>query len=223
MPGLPESGPVAIATNRRVGFWASAVAAALGLLYLAVGVTGVLMRPPGLTRFAQVDPYLAVLEAIIILFAIAWTMVVAIVQAAAPPERKAAATIALALTTAFALLTSATHFLNLSLGRQLRDQWLARQLAFEWPSVNLALDLLAWDFFLGLALLFAASALEARRSGKMLSRVARLAGLLCLLGTLAPLTGLMQIQLLAIAGYALVLPLLCLLLARAFAAAGERG
>ena len=116
-------------------------------------------------------------------------------------------------------------FLNLTLGRQLRDEapWLARQLAFEWPSVGLALDLLAWDFFLGLSLLFAAPALAAGRSGRTLGRVARLAGALCLVGTLAPLTGRMQVQVVGIAGYALVLPLLCLLLARAFAAAGGHG
>ena len=76
----------------------------------------------------------------------------------------------------------------------------------------MSLDLLAWDFFLGLGLLFGAKPFtgEATRPVRVSMTVA---GTLCLAGTLGPASGHMHIQYLGIAGYAFVLPVSSALLA----------
>jgi|HubBroStandDraft_4_1064222.scaffolds.fasta_scaffold85415_2 hypothetical protein len=81
----------------------------------------------------------------------------AAIYAYAPRDRKTYSLAALACTIALAVLTCATHFASLTVGRQIDSNvspLLSQQLSFEpWPTVALALDLLARDFFLGLAML----------------------------------------------------------------------
>jgi len=72
--------------------------------------------------------------------------------------------------------------------------------------------LLAWDFFLGLALVFAARVFRGKASRRVRASMTA-AGALCLAGTIGPASGRLHIQYLGIAGYAFVLPLACALLA----------
>ena len=207
--------------ERRIGVRAAGAVGLLGLIYVGVGLLGVVMRPAGLPMLAQVDPWLAILEILIILSAIALVVMMAAVYAYASPAAKLQARVAFAFTLAFALLTCATHFANLTVGRQLAGERpeLAEQLSFGWPTVNLALDLLAWDLLLGIALLFAAPAFRGGRRGDAVRRTAYAAGTLCLIGTLGPLTGRMDFQFAAITGYAFVMPVLCVMIALLFARA----
>jgi hypothetical protein len=90
-----------------------------------------------------------------------------------------------------------------------------------WPSTAYALELLAWDLFLGLSLLFAAPVF---RAGKLEGAVRvgfYAAGTLCLVGILGPASGDMRLQFIAVAGYAGVLPAVCLLLALLFRVHGH--
>jgi hypothetical protein len=107
-------------------------------------------------------------------------------------------------------MTSAVHFVQLTAVRQRGPG------SIVWPSSEYALELLAWDVFLGLALLFAAPVFldegpeRAVRAGLLLS------GSLCLVGTLGPAVGYMRLQLVGVVGYAVVLPIVCFMLARLF-------
>ena len=206
-------------TDRRLGMSSAASVAAIGLLYVLTGALGVAMRPAGLAPLAQVDPYLAVLEILIMLVAVALVVLSAAILAYARPETRTCARASFAFMLAFAVLTLATHFVSLALGRRLAVSHpaLAAQLGVGWPSVSLALDLLAWDLLLGLALLFLAPVFGGDRRAIRVRRTAFAAGTLCLTGTIAPLTGAMEIQLVAVAGYAFVLPVLCAMIARLFA------
>jgi hypothetical protein len=196
--------------------WSAISVAVLGGIYVCVGGMGVLMRPPGLAPLAQVDPYLAILEFLIILSAVALVAMMAAIYRYAPAETKACSLIALAFMIAFAVLTCSTHFASLTVGRQMAPATVPqvfKQLSMvTWPTIALALDLLAWDFFLGLSLLFAAPVFRGT-----IRIVMYVNAVLCLAGTVAPLSGQMWLQLSAIAGYAFVLPVNCILLARLFA------
>ena len=86
-----------------------------------------------------------------------------------------------------------------------------------WPSRTYAAELLAWDVFLGLALVFAAPVFEGGDGERAVRRALWLCGGLCLVGTVGPLVGDMRLQLPGILGYAGVLPVLSFLLARRFA------
>jgi hypothetical protein len=80
-----------------------------------------------------------------------------------------------------------------------------------------AAELLAWDVFLGLALMFAGPVFH----GDGLERAARrgllVCGTLCLAGAVGPAVGNMRLQLIGVLGYAVVLPVVSGLLMRLFA------
>ena len=106
-----------------------------------------------------------------------------------------------------ASLTSGVHFMTLSWGRQTGFT------ALEWPSALYAVELLAWDVFLGLSLLFAAPVFK----GPGLYFKARwslaITGAMCLIGAVGPMVGDMAIQRIGIVGYGILLPISCLILA----------
>jgi hypothetical protein len=73
--------------------------------------------------------------------------------------------------------------------------------------------LLAWDFFLGLAMIFASGVFQGEGIAALVRMSMIVAGILCLIGALAPVTGQMQIQYVGIAGYIVALPAACTLVA----------
>ena len=204
----------------RIGLWSATNVVVLWVVYVVVGLVGVVVRPPNPDPLHQVDPYLAILEILMILCAVALVVMLAAVYSYAPSDRKTHSLAALACAIIFAVLTCGVHFVSLTVGRQVDSRiWplLSQQLSFgQWPTLALALDLLAWDFFLGLSLLFTAPIFK----GSGLTRRVRVSmtvgGLSCLAGTLGPALGRLHIQYLGIAGYAVVLPVAYVLLALLF-------
>jgi uncharacterized membrane protein len=91
----------------RVGMWSALGGATIGVIFVIVGLIGVIARPPSPEPLHQVDPYLAILETLIILFAIVMVMLMAAVYAYAPPERKTFSLAALAFIICFAVTTAA--------------------------------------------------------------------------------------------------------------------
>jgi hypothetical protein len=83
-----------------------------------------------------------------------------------------------------------------------------------------AAEPLAWDVFLGLALLFAAPVFDAGGPHRTVRRSLWVGGALCLAGTVGPAVGHMRLQLLGVLGYAVVLPVIASLLARLFVREG---
>jgi divalent metal cation (Fe/Co/Zn/Cd) transporter len=204
-------------TDRRIGVLSATSATTIGIIYVVVGLIGwVVAQPRSPNPLRQVDPYLAILEALIILSAVVLVIMMAAVYAYARPERKTIAVTALAFMICSAILTCGVHFASLTVGRQIDPRALpplSHQLSVneDWPALAISLDLLAWDLFLGLALIFAAGVFTSEASRRV--RVSMTAaGTLCLAGTLGPASGHMHIQYLGIAGYAFVLPVACALL-----------
>jgi hypothetical protein len=76
-----------------------------------------------------------------------------------------------------------------------------------------AAELLAWDVFLGLSLLFAAPSLQGSRLRRVARTTMTACGAMCLIGVIGPATGYMWLQFVSLAGYGLVLPVSCVLLA----------
>lgn len=206
-------------TDRRIGMWSATCAATTGLLFVIVGLIGVFARPPGSEPLRQVDPYLAILEILMMLLVVLLVSMMASLHAYAPSDRKTFSLSALVFVTCFAVLTCSVHFARLTIGRQMDARGsplLSHQLSSaEWPTLAMSLDLLAWDLFLGLALLFAARVFSGKATRRVLVSM-NLAGALYLTGTLGPASGHLNIQYLGIAGYAFVLPVTCALVALLF-------
>jgi hypothetical protein len=191
----------------RLGMWSAFGLFLVGIAYLLTLVVG--MASSGLTT-PILDPILAVMEVLTLLSAPLLVIMVAAVYSWAPAEYKVHGLVALAFTVVAAGLTSCVHFVGLTVLRQTGTA------AIQWPSVSYALELLAWDIFLGLALIFAAPVFQ----GGGLRRAVRLtmacAGYLSLAGTAGPAIGDLRWQRVGILGYGTVLPVAALLLAILF-------
>lgn len=195
-------------TNNRLGYWSS-------LALLGIGVGYVFALAAGFARhgFREPigDPVLAAMEILTLLSAVPIVTLMAAVLSEAPESRRALGLAALAFATLCAGVTSTVHFVELSAARQLG------QGGIVWPSRVYAAELMAWDVFLGLALLFASPLFHRNRLERRVRSLLLLCGTLCLVGAIGPLVGNMRVQLVGVLGYAVVLPVVCVFLAKVFA------
>jgi hypothetical protein len=157
-----------------------------------------------------VDPILAIMEVLTLMSAPPMVVIMAAIHGYASEDRKIFALIALAFTVLFAGMTSAVHFVELTALRQLGVGGIV------WPSPVYAVELLAWNLFLGLALLFAALVFDGGGPERVVRRNLLISGGLCVAGTAGPAIGNMRLQLVGVLGYAGVLPVVCFMLARLF-------
>lgn len=192
--------------THRVGYFSSCALAAVGLVYIGVAGTGIAVAGSDPIR----DPILAVMEVLTFLAALLVVLVMAAVHDRAVPDTRIFGSIALSFAVVMTGLTSAVHFVALSAGRQTGLTTLG------WPSALYAVELLAWDLFLGLSLVSAAFVFR----GPGLARAVRWSlaatGGLCLLGTAGPLMGDMAFQRVGIVGYGVGLPITSVLIALTF-------
>jgi hypothetical protein len=208
-------------TDRRIGTWSAAAVVLFGVIYVGTGATWFATSTDARARrlLQPTDPFLAIMEALILLCAPALVALFAAIHAYAPRDRKTCSLVAFGCAVLLAALTGIVHFVLLSVGRQMSAGTLPAAIAVS-PDSSLspllAVDLLGWDFFLGFGLLFAAPVF----TGGGLSAAVRLgmivSGVLCLGGVAGPMTGDMRFQIPAILGYAIGLPVVCFFLALLF-------
>jgi hypothetical protein len=169
-----------------------------------------------------VDPFLAVMEWLIVIVAPAMVVMMASVHDYAPREARAKSLAALSFMVLLAGITCSIHFVQLAVIRRIDSAALVSlspiiPWPWRWPSVVFALDLLAWDLFFGLSMLLAAPVFGGDKLETAVRRTMRLSGVLCVTGLLGPALGDLRLQYLGILGYAGVFPIVCLLLNRLFA------
>lgn len=187
---------------QRLGVAGAAALVIVGVLYVVVIALWLVKEATPSEPIG--DPYLAVMEVLTIASALALLAFVVALERIASLSRPVPALAALVFGALAAGLTMTVHFVQLTAVRQL---WRAGQLAdyrLVWPSALFAVEYFVWDVLVGLTLLCAAIALP---QGARAARAALLAaGCLCVLGVVGPVTGRMLLQNIAVAGYALVLP-----------------
>ena len=112
-------------------------------------------------------------------------------------------------------LTGAAHIVNISVTRRLIKEGVMVPLFFQigqWPSVEMAVDYLAWGLFMGLAFICLslpiASTDKTKRSLKVISLIN---GILCLVGFIGALFINENIWYLAPMGYGFGLMILCII------------
>jgi hypothetical protein len=193
--------------SNRLGTWSAAAVFLIGVAYLITLTIGFAVH--GFTE-PIVDPILAIMEVLTLMSALPIVVMMAAIHGYASDNRKICGVIALAFTIMFAVTTSAVHFVELTALRQLGSGGIV------WPSPEYALELLAWNLFLGLALLFAAPVFDDGGPERGVRRGLLISGILCVAGTVGPAVGNMRLQLVGLLGYAAVLPVVCFMLARLF-------
>jgi hypothetical protein len=198
---------------RRLALVAAAANAALGLAYAVVVTVGLLFlsgpdEPIG-------DPWFTIMELLILLLAPALPVLWAAIHVQAPPRAKAYSLAGLVFAGLAAGVTSAVHLLVLTLAHQPAYAG-AAWLQFRWPSVVYALDVLAWDVFFALALLFAAPAFAGGRLERSIRTLLIVAGVLSLAGLIGVAIGDMGLRNIGLIGYAGIFPVAAVLIAARF-------
>jgi len=170
------------------------------------------------------DPLFSILEILIILTMPVMVALMVAVHAWASPETKTFSLMALVFMGLLAGLTCSLHFVILTVSRQAAFaglSWLPLFLSFKWPSVAYALDILAWDVFFPLSVLFAALVFSGSRLATSIRVLMIVSGVLAL-GGLSGVIVDIQWRNIGILGYVGVFPVAALLLAILFYRATPR-
>jgi hypothetical protein len=194
-------------SGNRLGSWSAFAVFLIGVTYLVTLTIGFtvygLNEPIG-------DPILAVMEVLTLMSAPFIVIMMAAIHDYASIDRKIYGLVALAFAILFLGMTSAVHFVELTALRQRGSGGIV------WPSPEYAIELLAWNLFLGLALLFAAPVFDRDGAERGVRRGLLISGVLCVAGIIGPAMGNMRFQLVGVFGYALVLPVVCFMVAKLF-------
>ena len=167
---------------------------------------------------------MSILEILILLVTPALVGLFATIHAYAPPDRKTFGVAAFGFAVMVAGITGANHFVQITSVNRTASKTITE--VFSLYDANgtltpvLALDLFAWDFFFGFALLFAAAIFRGDKLQGVIRACMTAGGLLCLVGVFGPLSGNLRLQYPAILGYAVVFPVVCFLLLVLFKRSG---
>lgn len=216
--------PAFTAAARRLGVTCAVATAGLIAVYAAVLVAGLLSLPT--PRHPITDPWFWILEILILLLMPCMTALMVVIHAWAPRESKAFSLTALVFMGMVCGLTCSIHFLILTVGRDSAYAdlpWMPLFLSFTWPSIAYALDILAWDVFFPLAVLFAATVFSGSRLASSVRVLLVVSGVLALAGLSGVVAGDMQLRNIGIAGYVGVFPIAAVLLAILFHRSAPHG
>lgn len=202
--------------DRAMGAWLARAFFGFGVAYAVVVVAGFVSL--GNVRDPLPDPYLAIADILIFAMAPVMVMLMIAIHRCAPPRAKAYTVAALGWMLAAATTTMAVHFVQLTVARRISHAAVPgydRIFGWQWPSAIYGLDIVAWDIFFGLALLFAVPAFT-RKSDTLVRAGFIASGSLCLTGLIGPAVNNLAWRSIGIFGYTVVFPFTCLALSRAF-------
>lgn len=208
--------------HRTIGRIASFAASSLLLTYGITLVFGFLsLRSPS---DPIGDPYFSVLELLIIVTAPLMVIVMVAIHAYASLDTKIYSLASLAFMIIMAGITCSVHFVILTVSRQIEAAgfpWGSLFFSFRWLSVVYTLDILAWDFFFALSMLFAAPVFKIGRLEKTVRILMILSGVLSLAGLIGVPLANMNLRNIGILGYAGVSIVLFLVLGIVFGRARQ--
>jgi hypothetical protein len=217
-PAAPlEQTPDWTSRARLLGILAGWTLFIMGIAYVVIMVAG-FVAAGNLTDPIK-DPHLAIMELLILAQVPVIIMMFAVIHAYAARANRVLSLTAFALVCLMAVITISVHFVLLTFGRQVSPAAIpgfTQLFSWQWPSVFYALDILAWDFCFGLALLAAAPIFGGQRLGRSVRTGMLVAGALCLIGLAGAVVGNMQIRNIGIVGYGALFPVVSLLVARVF-------
>jgi len=210
------------AYGQRIGRFAAITVVLLSVAYITTGSMWFVFHAGDVnTRgLHPSEPYLAVLESLMLMLNPAIVALFAAIYSYAPARKKTYSLAAFGFALVMVCLTAFVHFIQLFVVRQTTSAVVRELFSFYSSDARMlpmfAADMLAWDFFFGFALLFTAPIFGGDRLQNAIRIALLVSGVLCLIGIAFPVTGNAKFQLPAILGYAFGFPLVCLLLAILF-------
>jgi hypothetical protein len=202
---------------RMLGFWSARAIVLIELVYVAVFIAG--FASIHNTSKPLPDPYLAIAEILILLMAPIMVCLMLAIHQCAPRHARPFTQVALGWMSAAAAFTTVVHFVQLTVARHIATfPGYVSIFGWKWPSTFYAIDIVAWDVFFGLALLFAVPAFADRADAIWVRRGLILSGSMCLIGLVGPFANMLGLRTIGIVGYTIVFGLTCLPLSRTFGA-----
>jgi hypothetical protein len=183
------------AQHRALGRVASWTVFFLVVIYAVVLILGFLSLKSPQDQIG--DPYFTLMELLIILMMPFMVMSMIAVHAYATPGAKVYSFTALAFMIVMAVITSGLHFVILTVSRQIEAAGLTSAplfFSFKWPSVAYALDILAWDWFFALSILFAVPVFKGSGIEKTLRYFMIATGVLSLIGLFGVPLAIMNVE-----------------------------
>ena len=203
--------------HRAIGRAAAWAAFVVGQAYAVAALLGFLSLKS--TQDSIGDPFLSIMGLLIVLLAPLMVVSMVAVHAYASPEFKTWSLMALAFMILLAGITSSVNFAVLTVSRQSEvagSPWLPLFLPYKWPSMAYALDILAWDWFFALSMLFAAPVFSEGRLERTVRVSMIISGVLSLVGLIGVPLADMQVLSIGILGYGVAAPVVFLLLGVVF-------
>ncbi len=190
---------------RILGMLAAWAVSSLLVIYFLVLTLGLLSLKSPQEPIA--DPYFSIMELLILITAPLMVIIMVAVHAYASLDDKAYSLTALIFMILMAGITSSVHFVVLTVSRQIEAagfSWAPLFFSFRWPSVIYTLDILAWDWFFALSMLFAAPVFRSGRLERTVRILMVISGVLSLAGLIGVPLANMNVRNIGIVGYTLV-------------------
>lgn len=203
--------------HRIIGRAAAWAAFGFGVVYAVITVLGFLSLQSPQDPIG--DPFFTLMEILLLLTTPLMLVSMVSVHAYAAPDDKVYSLIALIFMVLLTGITSSVHFVILTIGRQLAASGLPVVpflLSWTWPSVVYTVDILAWDWFFALAMLFAAPVFKVGRLEKTVRLLMLVSGIVSLAGLIGVPLANMQVRNIGIIGYGVVAPVVFLLIGLVF-------
>ncbi|MHB8132665.1 MAG: hypothetical protein ACYDH1_00460 [Anaerolineaceae bacterium] len=110
------------------------------------------------------------------------------------------------------VLTCCVHFISITVADKIlmANESLTPILSLGWPSVLLSIDILSWDFFFGLAILFLGIGLFENENQRKTAVLMLLSGIFSLFGLIALPLDNMNIRYIGVFGYTLLPVIVCI-------------
>lgn len=210
--------------HRTLGKTAAWVVFSLIVIYAVTTILGFLSLKDPLDQIG--DPYFTMMEILIFLMSPFMVISMIAVHAYATQNVKAYSFTALVFMIVMAVITSSIHFIVLTVSRQIEASgftWAPLFFSFSWPSVAYTADILAWDWFFALSILFAVPVFKGDGLERVLRYLMIVSGVLSLVGLFGVPLAIMNVEYwltvrnIGIIGYALISPIVFLLLGIVFA------
>jgi hypothetical protein len=190
------------ATARRFGIFSGSATVILLVAYAVTLIVG--LASLGSPQEPIGDPMFTILEILIITMMPAMVALMVAVHAWAPMHAKTLSLTSLIFMSLLAGVTCSLHFCILALSRQPEfagQSWLPLVFSFEWPSVAYALDIVGWDVYFALSMLFAAPVFSGSRLAAWIRVLMIASGVLSLAGLSGVVVGDMEVRNIGIVGY----------------------
>ena len=191
-----------------IGMCATIIYIIFSIIYMIITLLGLIeLKSP---NDPISNPYFTIMELLIIIIAPLLVLIMVTILKYASENYKIFAIIALIFMSIMATITSSVHFVILTVKSHFDAiNPVNSQIffSFTWPSIVYALDILAWDVFFALSMIFAAFVFNNDRIEKIIKYFMLASGVLALLGIIGVPIANMTVRNIGIIGYAIISPI----------------